>query len=67
MGGDRPRPLLTFGNQRVTLGWDKFINRQLYVSPVFFEYFRDPRTNPGRTAIVVLEIPLDILKGRFHR
>jgi hypothetical protein len=32
-------------NQRVTVGWDKFINRRLYVSPVFFEYFRDPFQN----------------------
>jgi len=35
-------------NQRASFKWDKFINRRLFVSPVFGEYFRDPFQNISR-------------------
>jgi len=40
----------TFGedvanNHRFTMGWNKFVSDRLYVSPVFFEWFKDPFQN----------------------
>jgi putative salt-induced outer membrane protein YdiY len=32
-------------NHRVTVGWNMYISKRLYVTPVFFEWFRDPLTN----------------------
>ena len=32
-------------NHRATLLWDRFLNRRLFVNPVFFEWFKDPFLN----------------------
>jgi putative salt-induced outer membrane protein YdiY len=35
----------TSDNQRATVSWDRFVNRRLFLKPVFGEYFRDPFQN----------------------
>ena len=32
-------------NHRLSLGWDMYISDRLYVSPIFFEWFKDPFQN----------------------
>jgi putative salt-induced outer membrane protein YdiY len=32
-------------NQRASVGWDKFVNDRLFITPVFAEYYRDPFVN----------------------
>lgn len=35
----------TVNNHRVNASWDVFVARQFYVTPIFYEYFRDPFLN----------------------
>jgi hypothetical protein len=39
-------------NQRASVGWDRFVSDRFFISPVLFEYFRDPFQNIAHRATI---------------
>jgi len=53
-------------NHRVTLVWDRFLNRRLFVKPVFFEWFRDPFKNTAHKETIGVGAGYELLETSKH-
>jgi putative salt-induced outer membrane protein YdiY len=51
-------------NHRLSMGWDMYISDRLYVSPIFFEWFKDPFQNINHRETYSAGVGYELVKNK---